>query len=271
MFLFDQALDAKEDPDLVNTLDAMRPQLNITYALFGNHFSTNTLEVLVADYVCADVAPELDKLYLYGSATIRSFKTRIELAQPKSIRYVCQYCTLNHHDTFDHFLPQSEFPEFGVHPFNLLPACSNCNRRKSSIWRNNGQRTGLNLYIDALPDIQYIFVDIFWDVTGEVDFSFRLSNDNGIDPRLFNLLTEHYSQLNLLKRLREAANSEFSGIFISVFNDMAFRNIDDLLSDVRRDGEDMRPLYGFNYWKAILQIALGTSDVFRQALLVHVV
>lgn len=65
-----------------------------------------------------------------------------------------------------------------------MPCCSEYNERKSSNWIENGKRKYLNLYIDELPDVQYLFCDV--RVSGDsIKCDFSLSNLNGIDADLF--------------------------------------------------------------------------------------
>jgi 5-methylcytosine-specific restriction endonuclease McrA len=267
MLLFDEVVSGKTDATLKATLNASKPTINFMSSIYYQKFQTNTLEGLIANATCAAQKKTLDELYRYGSVAIQSFKQRIELAQHRAVRYVCQYCTLTPHDSFDHYVPNSEFPEFCVQSLNLVPACTTCNRKKTSIWRNAGRRTALNLYIDILPNIQYVFVDIFWDSQREVDFEYRLANPHGVNAQLFELISEHYVRLNLLNRFRKAAISEFTTLLSRAQKDLAFRPYDEILDDVLQDGNDMRPKFGFNHWRAVLEIALGTSTVFRDALL----
>jgi len=267
IFLYDEVVAGKTFVKLIKGLHAIRPEINLTSKLYLEKFKTKTLEGLSASTIGAAQKETLSHLYRYGSAAIQNFKHRIELAQSRAVRYICQYCTLAPHDSFDHYVPYSEFPEFCVQALNLVPSCTACNRKKTSIWRIPGRRTTLNLYIDALPDIQYLFVDVFWDAQGEVNFKYRLTNSNSINEGLFDLISEHYARLDLLARFRKAAITEFTTLLTRAKKDLAFRNYNEILEDVFLDGIDMRPKFGFNHWRAVLEIALGTSDVFRDALL----
>ncbi|WP_220491502.1 MULTISPECIES: hypothetical protein [unclassified Pseudoalteromonas] len=61
----------------------------------------------------------------------------------------------------DHVLGQTEFPEYSVHPKNLFPCCSDCNRKKSDKFVDDkGSQLFLNLFIDDLPKSHYLKVRI---------------------------------------------------------------------------------------------------------------
>ena len=123
----------------------------------------------------------------------------------------CQSCTINDGSTFDHIVPQGEFAEFIVHPKNLINQCGDCNPRKNASWRISGKRTTLNLYLDQLPDVQYLFVTA--DVGNlAIETNFYLENQHGIDPDLFELISKPYQRLDLFRRFSDAADSVISSL-----------------------------------------------------------
>lgn len=48
-------------------------------------------------------------------------------------KYKCPLCGINDVTDIDHYMPRSVFPEYSVHPFNLIPICHECNK-KGDIW-----------------------------------------------------------------------------------------------------------------------------------------
>ena len=60
----------------------------------------------------------------------------------------CPYCGISTSDSFDHYLPKSHFPQYCIFPLNLIPICSDCNRRKGERYVKDGQRLFLNPYFD---------------------------------------------------------------------------------------------------------------------------
>lgn len=43
----------------------------------------------------------------------------------------CPYCSINQPDTLDHYMPQSDYPALSMCRLNLVPMCSDCNRKKN--------------------------------------------------------------------------------------------------------------------------------------------
>lgn len=137
----------KHSQELKNRLLAMDEDIGALYNSYDHHFNNNSLEQMVSNGYSNQEKEDLEELYDYGCATLQSLKD--ELTTTENGRVVkCQNCTINDVNTFDHIVPQNEFTEFIIHPKNLFCSCGDCNSRKGKIWRKDGNRTTLNLYLD---------------------------------------------------------------------------------------------------------------------------
>lgn len=67
----------------------------------------------------------------------RRFYDEIRVSAPNNI---CPYCGFGTVETVDHFLPKARYSSLSVMPLNLVPACSDCNKKK-----HDGQATVGNL------------------------------------------------------------------------------------------------------------------------------
>ncbi|MBB1429474.1 HNH endonuclease [Pseudoalteromonas sp. SG43-4] len=45
---------------------------------------------------------------------------------------ICPFCKVGIVETLDHYLPKARYPLFSVHPTNLVPSCTDCNKGKGS-------------------------------------------------------------------------------------------------------------------------------------------
>ena len=250
----------KQDPGLVNRLNDLDIDINELYSVYDNGFNDNNLEEILAKGYDGQAKTDLTCLYEYKSATLQELK-RV-LTTTNSNRVVkCQNCTINDVNSFDHLLPVSEFAEFAVHPKNLICSCTDCNGRKGAVWRNAGRRTSLNLYLDMLPEVQYLFVVADVGYTS-IETRFYLSNQNEIDPDIFSLITEHYRRLNLAERFSESADSVITSLK-SILEPLRDRlslaeSREIILESVAKE----KIAFGFNYWQAILKQELVTNDDF---------
>lgn len=250
----------KQDNALKARLTAMDPLMQLHFDDYDQQFNANNLETLVANGYINQPKADLSELYRYDSATLSNLKTI--LTTTESGRVVkCQNCTINDVNTFDHLLPQSEFIEFIVHPLNLICSCGDCNGRKNAVWRNAGVRTSLNLYLDTLPDTQYLFAST--DVGNlSTEIKFYLDNRDGIDATLFSLIESHYNRLNLFQRFVDGSDT----VITSLRNSLDSLSLTDnpLLAKtiafnfIRKE----QAAHGINYWQSILKLALLEDDDF---------
>ncbi|WP_345947706.1 hypothetical protein ABDD95_12690 [Mucilaginibacter sp. PAMB04274] len=250
----------KQDAALKARLLAMDVNIQAFYQDYDQHFAGNVLEQMApAGYVDLQRA-DLHELYDFKSAALK--KLNADLSTTETGRVIkCQQCTINDVHTFDHIVPQGEFAEFVVHPKNLIGSCSDCNARKSHVWRNAGRRTSLNLYLDILPDVQYLYVRA--DVGNRsINTEYYLENRNGVDPALFALLEEHYRRLNLFQRFADGSDTVISSLRnilepMHVLGDPALvRQI--VEGSVSRD----KKAFGHNYWQSVLKMALLDDEDF---------
>lgn len=262
--LYITASDRKETIDLRNRLIALRPAISLQYGVYDGHYAANTFGQLYHNILFDPNRADLLSLYDYGSRAIRDFRISLESLQPISIKYTCQQCSLGATETLDHLLPKEEFPEYAVHPVNLIPCCSRCNGYKSFVWRNGGNRLFLNLYLDQLPDEQYLFVEVFNDDAGEIDFEFYLDNSGGIDPDLFAIIESHFNRLHLLERFRMKVISSITELENSILARAIHLNRNEIINEVIDVAKRNMLSYGFNYYKSIFEIKVIQSPEFHQ-------
>ena len=259
---YTDAVSRKDDGADKFRLQQSQPQVHANYDIYDAHFAAGTIAQLQPDAALTPNRLALQSLYTYKATIIQEFKRVVEQQQQRAFRHTCQYCTLASSSSFDHYVPQGAFPEFAVHVLNLVPCCTVCNSKKSHLWRNGNNRLFLNFYIDELPDEQFLFVDIFLDATGEIDFRFRVENPNGIEYSLFTLISSHFKKLELCDRMRIAACSAFIDLRTSMATSMQHSHLVDIVDAVILTAERNRFFFGNNYWKSALEIALAQNPLF---------
>jgi 5-methylcytosine-specific restriction endonuclease McrA len=234
------------------------------FNLYNDLFERSRLEILSRDRMYDDIRMQLLALYSYDNAAIRAVRKTISDSSAKAIRYTCQYCTLGSNDTMDHFVPQADFPELSIHAKNLVPSCSKCNSKKGDFWVHaDGVRSIINPYLDQLPNSQFLYVDIYLDDFGEIDFTFYLNNLFGIEADNWRRIQRHFERLNLLVRMRNAAISHLSEFQTRMGNEISGgRSRASLVTTTVETCSDLRQALGFNHWKPSLEEALVNSDIF---------
>lgn len=228
------------------------------------YFTENKLEEIQRNPFYQPFKSDLHSLYDYQNRTITEVKGHIEKSQVRTIRNTCQNCTINSANTLDHILPQGDYPEFIVNPKNLFPCCSQCNSYKNRYLLNDGVKQFLNLYLDNLPEDQYLFVNLDFDENNEIDFVYELENKNEIEANTFALIQSHYNKLHLLERMRLSANEVYSEIENLILVGLDRLNIDIIFEDIKENISNDQKAYGFNHWKCVLKLALINDIKFRE-------
>jgi 5-methylcytosine-specific restriction endonuclease McrA len=167
-------VDSKHACESKERLIILNPEIEKVYKTFEKQFSDKCLNTLVPNSYFTPYRDDLYTLYKFQSAVIKKLRDEIRQLQVRTIINTCQNCTIDSVNSLDHILPKGKFPEFVVNPKNLFPCCSTCNSYKNDSIENKDNVGFLNLYLDELPQTQYLFVDILLDKDNEIDFRFYI-------------------------------------------------------------------------------------------------
>lgn len=265
-FLFyEQVIEKKRIPkgdvDYKTRLEDITDKIKKSFEDYDNSFSANSLESLVSMNPSLSQKDDLLKLYSYRGKIFQTLKQVVTTTESKRIINTCQNCTINSIDSFDHYLPQSEFAEFVVNPKNLIPSCSSCNKKKSSNWRAQNLRLFINLYLDHIPDLQYLFVNVTFN-SDVITTNFYLDNPNNIENNLYQLISKHYSQLELCKLFSENNDSVITSLVHDIKEYDQKLSREDMKEVIIGKANRNKRAFGYNYWKSILEIELANKDGF---------
>ena len=73
----------------------------------------------------------------------------------------CPLCGQREVKTLDHYLPKSKFPLYAVTPYNLIPACSDCNKDKFNDVSICREKETIHPYYDDFTDEVWIKAKMF--------------------------------------------------------------------------------------------------------------
>ncbi|WP_018462816.1 hypothetical protein [Segatella paludivivens] len=240
-------------------LELIEDDIETVYDHYKKEFDNSSLNDVKIHNWSAKQKEDLLSLYGYHKKIIRNIKNNITNQQIMTIRSTCQNCTIDSVNTMDHILPKIAFPEYAVNGYNLFPCCSICNGYKADITDHSAF---LNLFIDELPSVQYLFVEVH-DNIDCLNFDFFLSNSKGvISNSLYKKIENHYTNLHLIQRMK-AASLTYLAEFIST-NKHYYKKLgrESIIEAVLESIDEDRRAYGFNYWKCSLKLALISSEVF---------
>ena len=251
----------KNDPDYKNRVESLNNEIESQFEIYKEKFEANTLESLSAIGYNGSNKDDLQELYDYNSKLLQKLKIELTTDDNKRVNNTCQNCSLGEINSFDHYLPQSEFSEYVVNPLNLIPSCTKCNGHKSSIWREAGKRKFLNLYLDKLPEVQYLFVDIKIE-ENIIELKYFLDSKNGIDNEIFELLDYHYTKLKLFDRFKDNSDIIISELETEITKYVKKLPIEEIKETIIEECKANYKILGRNNWKLVLKMALVDNSEY---------
>ena len=250
-----------KNPDFKTRLVSYKANIGLNFTQYDTYYVDNNLTSMIPSDFNAQQKTDILSLYSYSNSAISKLKIKLTTSEYNRVENTCQNCTIGEVSSFDHYLPKDEFPEFSVHPKNLIPSCSKCNGKKSINWRNGLNSLFLNLYLDVLPDIQYLFVVV--DQT--LDFTFIIENRNHINTDLFSIIESHFVKLDLTKRFKENSNKVVSELINSINSTKNKLPRAEIINSVIETENSNKVLYGSSYWQSVLKIALVQNNEFMDS------
>lgn len=249
--------DSKRLP-IRRSLTAQHAYIEHRYVALTTAIAGGALSGMTVDPRSLPISDALRSCYSGPTKSLRTLKTAIESAQPKRLLKYCPLCGTTLPATFDHYLPAAKFPEFSVHPLNLVPCCATCNSTKDDDWLSNtGDRQYLHAFSDDLPDQQFVVADLHEHAALRgVGATFSLLRPAGVTNAAWRLIMSHFDRLHLLTRYGELGNDEIAEIFADckIFIDAGGRDARAFLVGM---SADRRAVYGRNHWRAVLIEALA--------------
>lgn len=249
----------RTDPTYKDRVMALNGTVKEQFENHDTEFERDNLAILLPKNLNVQEKQDLLSLYNYDSKPFQKLNNILTTSETGKRQPVCPFCTINNVNTFDHLIPKTEFPELSDHPKNLMPCCSECNSKKSSNWRIGNNRRYLNLYLDDLPDIQYLFVTLNIE-SSTIHANFFIENRFGIDINLYRRIENHYQDLELCRRFAINSYNIISELqnILTMSRDVI--PTEDLKNIIIQAENKNREIYGFRNWKSILKQECCTND-----------
>ncbi|MBD1474449.1 hypothetical protein GUH49_02735 [Xanthomonas citri pv. citri] len=252
------AIRDKKHKETREPLVAAHALLTQRYQDHAEAIALGTLSSLTKNLQAIELSVPLRACYGGATKPLKMLKKDIKGAQPQRQLKYCPMCGTTLPKTYDHYLPAVEFPEFAVHPLNLVPCCALCNSIKDDDWLSAaGERQYLHAYVDALPDVQFVHVTLHeHPAMRGVEATFSLNIPASVPAAQRRLIEVHFRRLQLIARYDELGNDEIA----------------EILSDCKTHQEaggsqvriflcgraaDRTIVHGRNHWTAVLMSALA--------------
>lgn len=204
---------------------------------------------------------DMDGLYSFSSDKMGKLWTEV-LSSDGYLNDLCPVCEAVKAKTFDHYLPQSQYQLFAVHPLNLIPCCTVCNGHKlKNIFDATGKRRFWNAYLDDNTTVQYLFCDIGED-NGMPTAYFRVEQGT-LGNRYFEIVKNSFDDLCLNDSYQESSGKEIVRLKDSCCK-YFIKNQADGIDACILTVADTIPDTEVNYWVNVLDKALIGTDIFKR-------
>ncbi|MDH2540483.1 HNH endonuclease [Acinetobacter baumannii] len=236
----------------------------LRYLDFEQAIQNNQLFSFIQNKSLLTYKDDLLSCYTGRTNKVEEIFNLIKTAQTPRFLKRCPYCGMTLPKTYDHYLPETKFPELAVHALNLIPCCSTCNQIKNNNWKNSHHRTFIYFYSDLIPSEQFLNIRLYFLVpSNSVGAIFSLQRPTNVADNEWNIINSHYEKLNLINNYNENVNDEITEVFNTCVSHLreGGRNIGNFIFQLISTEEN---LYGINHWRVVLMKALARSPRFER-------
>lgn len=171
-------------------------------------------------------------------------------------RGLCPLCGVRIVSTLDHHLPKAHYPVFSVVPYNLVPACNDCNKIKSdSVLQSSTEQT-LHPYYDNVEQYSWLEAEITRGKPASVRY--KVCIPNGCPSPIDERIAHHFDTLKLEYLYGVNAASEILNIAYEmeeVFNSEGAAGVS---AHLKRRARSHRKI-NRNSWSAVLYKTLAND------------
>lgn len=231
-----------------------------------------TLERLAPIFVLSPQDVD-DLCHLYESSTAPMERLREDLFRniPKELQRYCPFCGIDRCHTLDHYLPRTAYPEFAVHPWNLMPCCDRCNRIKSTqVLDSSSKRLVFNIYSDVISTTSLLKASVALNANNLPRATFILDQTATVSVTEMNAMNRHLTALGLFDEYASASNEYFSEIVSSLREHHARANAARIIHYLEREANRYQNLFNINHWRSVLLRGMADSPTFVNYLVLQI-
>jgi HNH endonuclease len=169
----------------------------------------------------------------------------------------CPMCGQGVVSTLDHYLPKSRYPCLTVTPLNLIPACSDCNKKKLSSSPGAADEAILHPYFDDVEQDRWLGAETLEGKPAVVRFFVRSVErwDEVKQARM----QRHFKTLKLAALYASNAADELQNLRLGLSRIFRSGGVDGVQAHLR-DAAESRAAVHVNSWQTAMYTALVGSD-----------
>ncbi len=218
----------------------------------------NLFMIAGSTHVTPDINSELMGV-IYKSHFVRSGSPTRPLYE--QIRFapkygICPLCSQRSVATVDHYLPQSQHPRLNLTPVNLVPSCTDCNKKKLASVAVKAEDQTLHPYFDDLGTDRWLIAHI--QATSPLAIIFTVRPSQSWSATLAERVRHHFNLFGLGELYVAQAASELADISVSL---LEIENAEVIRQHLESEYRSRRARDA-NSWKTALYEGLKDSDWF---------
>lgn len=171
----------------------------------------------------------------------------------------CPLCGQRQVKTLDHYLPKSKFPTYSITPYNLIPACSDCNKDKTDDIAYLRSKETIHPYYDDFNDEVWIKAKLVEEIP--ISFEFYTKKPKKWDNIKYSRAKTHFEKFGLNKLYKPYASEMFIGVFSRLkrlYDKTDEQETKDEVIESIRDEQK----HGLNSWQSVMYSSIYESDWF---------
>lgn len=191
--IFNDCISNFRDADFKKRLNNVLPFIKFKSLEYDEKAkSSNLFELEITKCVNKKVtSSEMEKVYdqklVKQGQPGRKHYEKLKLSAENGICPLCDHRTVT---TLDHVLPKKQYPSYAITPLNLVPACGDCNKIKSTKKSTSNEDEVIHPYYDDISNKKYLFSKLI-ENKGSPSFIFYIKESKPvevIEKRLINHL-----------------------------------------------------------------------------------
>lgn len=187
---------------------AIQGKLKYLHDDYDDKFQHDNLQNVSKSGLSAGELSRYGKLYKADCDAIQKLKFQVLKNEMGIYDNICPICGIGPANTIDHFVPEGDYPEYCIHPRNLIPLCNDCNGPKRSLLKTDTNERALwNNYLDISPDRQFLFCDVAM-IEDMPRANFYIDNRNGIDKKDYSRIERTFERMHVLKHYNGSSSGK---------------------------------------------------------------
>lgn len=217
--IIDDCVSNMQSAKRVNAYKEIKSDLSLLAEEYDEKgFKKKLFDIAVHTKVGRVSKSELIKLYnskfsKLGQLPRGKYYDKIRSGAPLNI---CPLCMKRVVSTVDHVLPKGSFPGFSVIPYNLVPACKDCNMDKKEFVPKSDKEVHLHPYYDDVCSERWLFVEVL--ETNPITFKYVIKDVEGWPKVLMERIKKHFEifNLNILYSIHAASELQSLSTLVGV-------------------------------------------------------